>query len=134
MLQQGACSALRRKYLRSIRFNSISCCTYRGTENLDSSPYLAAWKKPQFLFTDRTPCRQRAGLSIYYMKTECQNPLNSGPVGQLLGVIEAIIIHNKKIAALRVQPSKPWNRRIPFSQLYQLKNSGQENYSIPQIM
>ena len=25
-----------------------------NSENLDSSPYLAAWKKPQFLFTDRT--------------------------------------------------------------------------------
>lgn len=43
-----------------------------NTKKLDSSLYLAA-------FTDKGPCRQRAGLSIYYMKAEWQNLLNSGP-------------------------------------------------------
>lgn len=103
MLQQRASSASRKiYYLVPFRFNSTNSFSQRTVKTLTPPPTWRPGEKSQLLFTDREPCRQRAGLNIYYMKAEWQNLLTQVPVGQLLGVIEAIIINNKKIAALRV--------------------------------
>lgn len=87
---------------------------------------------PQILFTDGGSFRQRAGLSIYYIKAEWQNLLNSGPCWSTSRSNRSYNNQQQKDCCTEsLSILKPW-QRIPFPLLYQLKkNSGQEKSSIP---
>lgn len=75
---------------------------------------------PQILFTDGGPSRQQAGLSIYYMKAEWQNLLNSGPCWSNSRSNRSYNNQQKDCCTESLCILKPW-QRILFPLLYQLK-------------